>query len=58
MEVAQILNKMKLGRVDKGKNCLFDEDNKHSTSDCNQLKDEIDALIHNGYLKEFFGKAS
>lgn len=49
--------KMKLERRDKGKYCLFHEGHKHSICDCYHLKDEIETLICNGYLKGFVEEA-
>ncbi|MCQ7416408.1 retropepsin-like domain-containing protein, partial [Salmonella enterica] len=43
-------------RRDKSQYCLFHRDHGHSTRNCIQLKDEIEALIQNGYLKEFVGE--
>lgn len=42
---------------DKSQYCLFHRDHGHSTRNCIQLKDEIEGLIRNGYLKEFTTKA-
>lgn len=35
------------------KYCHFHRDRGHDTKECFQLKDEIQRLIHQGYLKEF-----
>ena len=37
----------------KNKYCLFHKDHGHTTSDCFDLKEEIETLIQKGYLKEF-----
>ncbi|XP_058103347.1 uncharacterized protein LOC131246898 [Magnolia sinica] len=38
---------------DKSKYCRFHRDYGHNTSDCVDLKDEIETLIHNGHLCQY-----
>ncbi|KAL0315330.1 UNVERIFIED_CONTAM: hypothetical protein Sradi_5411200 [Sesamum radiatum] len=40
-------------RMKSNKYCLFHKDRGHSTEDCFHLKDEIEKLIQQGYLKEY-----
>ncbi|KAK4388383.1 hypothetical protein Sango_2444900 [Sesamum angolense] len=40
-------------RMKSHKYCLFHKDHGHSTEDCFHLKDEIEKLIQQGYLKEY-----
>ncbi|KAL0364157.1 UNVERIFIED_CONTAM: hypothetical protein Sangu_0513300 [Sesamum angustifolium] len=40
-------------RMKSNKYCLFHKDRSHSTEDCFHLKDEIEKLIQQGYLKEY-----
>ncbi|CAB4283343.1 unnamed protein product [Prunus armeniaca] len=41
------------GRRDEGKYCKYHRDYGHHTDDCYQLKEEIEALIRQGKLKEY-----
>lgn len=41
------------GRRDDNKYCKYHRDYDHHTDDCYQLKEEIEALIRRGRLKEY-----
>ncbi|XP_058076399.1 uncharacterized protein LOC131224981 [Magnolia sinica] len=51
-------NRMKndADKWDKRKYYHFHHDNDHSTSDCFGLKEEIEALIHGGHLREYVSR--
>ena len=40
----------------KDKYCLFHQDHGHDTSECYDLKEQIEALIRQGKLQKFVGK--
>ena len=40
----------------RDKYCHFHQDHSHDTSDCYDLKQQIEALIHQGKLQKFVGK--
>ncbi|KAL0393025.1 UNVERIFIED_CONTAM: hypothetical protein Sradi_2525300 [Sesamum radiatum] len=40
-------------RMKSNKYCLFHKDRGHSTEDCFHLKDEIEKLVQQGYLREY-----
>ncbi|XP_058099781.1 uncharacterized protein LOC131244147 [Magnolia sinica] len=43
-------------KQDKRKCCHFHHDHGHSTDDCFDLKEEIEALIRNGHLQEYVNR--
>lgn len=55
MTLLKELEKMRTRR-DKRKYCFFRDDHGHLTRECIQLKDEIEALIRNGFLKEYISE--
>lgn len=58
MTLLKELEKMRTRR-NKRKYCFFFffcDDHGHLTQECIQLKDEIEALIHNGFLKEYISE--
>ncbi|GMN61213.1 hypothetical protein TIFTF001_030299 [Ficus carica] len=44
-------------RRNQNKYCNFDKDVGHETKDCIQLRDQIELLVRDGHLQEFFEKA-
>lgn len=45
-------------RRNKHKYCMFHQDHGHTSRNCIQLRDKIESLIKEGYLKEFVSESN